>query len=554
MMSKNVWIPLMNVALLMGFLLVGVSLLVSCVSAVPSYDAVELGNWSCTNSTVRDLTVVSSSDIRVSQYSASFKKIHTYTPEWTSSITVTPSGYVDGIAYDPDHDWLYFTDNNNGDVYRVNLDGTGQTLVHDYGNGVTHRSAALYNGLIYVTECNNGKLYREPYAVGEDFIVMYDFQDDYGVNFDIGAVAFRDDYIFLYTRGEPEFDKRVWQFDWDYNAVMYWNITFIDGLTTEHGMDFDAAGYLWYANEYDSKLYKISLPNCDTSDDDVYDITLSGKTYDIDGNIVSGVSVAVGALGDTSDVIGDYSISDIEFEGSITVIGNKTGYENYSRVLVGVYEDGTYLHDIFLIPDDELGNGDIGGLVYDYCTGVNIENALVNLYDKDTGDSTYIYANSNGFYRFDDLANNTNFTMWASKVDYEKSEKYSFFSDNTTHVVKDIWLLPVGGCVEPGPPPAPTPTPTPGPGDDEKPVIDGIKRIFDLLGLGDYMYYIFAFLCMLVGAASMGYITHDSTMGVLIGGFFGFVVDVALGWLPIWTVAVVICVTLFVIVKKTAQE
>lgn len=514
-------------------------------SAVPVHDAVELCNCSVADNPT-GVAAVNSDSIWVMPASAYYP---TKFVEYGSSCNEKLNFTVDddeaycSLACPYDSAYLYMHC-ANCDMYRVLTDGTGLEKVFDTPYLSSPRGMDWHNGVFYGScdVVNRSFIYREPYADGECWVVL-----KAGIGYDSPAIAYRSDGSFVVAT--QDVDQKLRVFNLSYGLVQEYNISFSTNVNNL-GMTFDENEILWIASGVPNRLYKLYLPNLPDYEDS-YSVSVSGKTRDITGGLVSGVLVEIHGYSDTSDNLGDYLITGALITDSMPIDASKTGYENYNVTLHGITENGNYIHDVYMIPEGELENGDIGGVLYDYCDGVIISDALVNLYNDDNSDLNYTYSSEYGYYKFSDLINVTNYTLFASKNEYENSEKYSFLAYNTTYYVKNIWLLPLSGCDE-GLPEDPTPTPTLGA--DDKPVIDGIRMIFELFGLGDYMGYIFAFLCIAVMGTLFGGVCGGNTLGFLIGGFFGYVIDVAIGWLPIWTVAVVICVTVFYLVKQVSKE
>lgn len=519
-------------------------------AAVPTYAAVELCNVSMPAGNVRDVTITPDDDLwvnyRQSDHFYKFPGCAAYTEDFAYNPTGTNSG---GCAMLGWAGVLYFTSDGNDYVERINDDGTGLAVVQSLVWGDSFEGMCFYENSLYAV-WGNDKIYREPYVSGQAKILVFD--TGLGSNCDLNGIFYREDGSFLVSNFGSAPSERILYYNSSNGLEMKWTLpfTFTDSAG---GIVLDSYENLWVVTSANDVLYKVNLPNLPDQDSggDQYSVSVAGKTRDITGNIVSGVLVEVGAYNDTSNNLGDYTVSGALISDSMTIDASKVGYENYDVTLHGITENGSYVHDVYMIPEGELLNADIGGIVYDYCNGVVISNALVNLYDSDNSILNYTYTSEYGYYKFSDLGNETNYTLFASKSNYENSEKYSFLAYNTTYYVKNVWLLPLGGC-DVGLPVEPTPTPTPGP--DDKPIIDGIRMIFDLFGLGSYMGYIFAFVCIAVMGTLFGGVCGSNTLGFLIGGFFGYIIDVAIGWLPIWTVAVVICVVLFFLVKQVAKE
>jgi len=235
-----------------------------------------------------------------------------------------------------------------------------------------------------------------------------------------------------------------------------------------------------------------------------------------------------------------------DYSGSYLLGASKSGYQALNGG-DGVYVNltGTTRLDISLVQNVTVNSGTctVAGLVLDSITNVPVSDAIVRI--ENSSYDVYIYTNDMGYFVFYDLINST-YSLSASADGYYSVQKDISLPDLDTAYYYQLNLVSVSTA-------PPTPTPTPGPGEEESPTVSGWKTIFEMMGLLDYMGYILAFLCMLAMGAGFGYIVHGSAVGVLIGAFFGYVIDVAIGWLPVWTVAVVVSVVAFFIAKNVAK-
>ena len=210
--------------------------------------------------------------------------------------------------------------------------------------------------------------------------------------------------------------------------------------------------------------------------------------------------------------------------------------------------DWSMRHDIPLIKNETIktpGTCTVAGVVRDVETMAALENSRVILYNDSF--SIYMYANELGYFVFYNLTN-TSYTLRATHSDYvDGAYKNITLADIDTCYYYVLELLAESSL-------EPEPTATPDPDEeDETPVVTGITTIFDLFGLGAYMGYIFAFILIGVMGLGFGSVAHGNSLAIAIGSFFGFVISVAIGWLPVWLVAVVICVTIFFIVKTVGK-
>ncbi len=236
------------------------------------------------------------------------------------------------------------------------------------------------------------------------------------------------------------------------------------------------------------KTWHLNLTDiCDVPEPGYFN--LSGHTRSIEGPLVPAVTVDVVGEGNIamSGEIGWYCFGDDCLDcyfyipelnetnfgdkietGSFTLKTVKSGFYNTTESMYyGI--PGSYQHDIYMIPIDALDTGEFGGVVYDYCTLKPIQGAYVYLFNETADSGKYAYSNQYGFYRFVNMTEGLDYEVSASKEDYEASIIHGFtFNEsniNETHCkLKDIWLLPEGGCPdEPTPtaPPPPTSTPPP---------------------------------------------------------------------------------------------
>lgn len=201
---------------------------------------------------------------------------------------------------------------------------------------------------------------------------------------------------------------------------------------------------------------------------EAYEFDLWGRTYDVNGNIITGVYVTLGDQYTTSDATGAYSFSEIVV-GEYTLNASKSGYFDVNDT-IAIFTAGNYYHPIILIPKEVLDTSEFGGIIYDYCTLEPSHGAYVYLFNETASSGNYVYSNKQGFYRFAGLTEGLKYQVSASKEGYEGSIVHSF-TFNETNLnesyckVKNIWLLPEGGCPEdegggiPTATPAPTPTP-----------------------------------------------------------------------------------------------
>jgi hypothetical protein len=220
----------------------------------------------------------------------------------------------------------------------------------------------------------------------------------------------------------------------------------------------------------------------------------------------------------------------------------KVGYQDLNNGAgVDINLSSTMRYDIPLVKSETVYSGTctIAGVVINNATKNPIEGARVTV--KNSSYDIYIYTNEMGYFVFYNLTNAT-YTLTSVKDGYYKTQRDVNLTTIDTAYYYPLAMVSISAA-------EPTPTPTPDPA-DEKPVVDGITTMFDLMGLGAYMGYIFAFVLIAIGGLSFGIVAHGDSLAMAIGSFFGFIVSVAIGWLPIYLIAVVICVTVFIIVKK----
>ena len=298
------------------------------------------------------------------------------------------------------------------------------------------------------------------------------------------------------------------------------------------------------------KLYPEGFPVEYTFWDDttiVDNPTLDGYVFDAkDKFLLTDALIDIDELGYDiySDEDGYYSAL-LPCGGFYHLNSSLSGYQplnNGSGIVLNITQDTRY--NVPLIKNETVHSGTctVAGVVLDSTTKNAVGSALVKI--ENASYDSYMYTNEMGYFVFYSLTNSS-YTLTGSHEGYYDRQLDLSLGDIDTAYYYQLELVSMAVA------PAPTPIPTPGDGGD--PTVEGWNTIFEMMGLGDHVGYIMAFLCMLVGAGAMGYITRGSVMGVLIGGFFGYVIDVAIGWLPIWTVAVVICVTIFAIVKGVGR-
>ena len=323
---------------------------------------------------------------------------------------------------------------------------------------------------------------------------------------------------------------------------------------------YDTTGKIWESSVQDSNdtfvllpkpsKYIINFSDCDTekviwddlgsagSEGDLYGYVFDAK----DGYVISGASVLLDGSGATSDDGGYYTYSSV-YPGVYDFNVSKTGYQDFDTVLD---ISGERRYDAPLIKNETVNSGTctVAGVVLDITTKEPLDNALVVI--ENTSYDSYVYTNEMGYFVFYDLSNTT-YTLTGTKEGYYKSQLDISLADLDTAYYYQLELVSTDDVPEP----TPTPTSTSG---DERPVVDGIIMIFDLFGLGEYVGFILAFLVIAALGFVFGCGCGGNPFGFLIGGFFGYVIDVAIGWLPIWTVAVVICVVVFYLVKLVSKE
>lgn len=337
-------------------------------------------------------------------------------------------------------------------------------------------------------------------------------------------------------------------------------------ITKEFGAaDYESTWKVWTdGNEYlnatgsvDEMVMCIEAPiyiNCT----DVYDNFYSDILFTLPPGLYKVYGYAFDAKGgfllpgvNTTFASGEYATDEngyyyyIVDAGEYVLTASRDGYQplNYGAG-VTLDVDSTMRYDIPLVKNETVYSGTttVAGVVLDSVSKESVENALVWL-ENDSYD-VYMYTNELGYFVFYNLTNTT-YEIIASKSGYYTTQKDINLTDLDTGYYYQIDL--VSKTV------AAAPTPTPTSGADEKPIVSGIVMLFELFGLSGYMGYILALLCILAAGGTFGYITSGNTMAIAIGCFFGFVIDVALGWLPVWLVAVVLCVVIFLIVRQIRE-
>lgn len=271
---------------------------------------------------------------------------------------------------------------------------------------------------------------------------------------------------------------------------------------------------------------------------------LYGYVYDPKGEfVVDGVYITFQDDAIGTNPYGFYKFASDEF-GWYWLNASVDGYQNGSHYID--YLEGGMRYDIYLVKNESVNSGTctVAGMVYDTDV-VPVDGAYVKIYNSTW--SGYVYSSETGYFVFYDLTN-TSYFLSADHADYMKQQKNINLTDLDTAYYYDFFLVGLDEPVEG----EPTPTPTPGP--DDAPVIGGIYMIFDMMGLGAYMEYIFAFVLIAVMGLGFGYVANGNSMAIAIGSFFGFIIDVAMGWLPVYLIAVVICGTVYFIVKKLGDR
>lgn len=357
------------------------------------------------------------------------------------------------------------------------------------------------------------------------------------------AAYFRNDYVCTEI-ADGIYELNVTKVVNGKNSMSTWNISSDCGVlyngtsnVNESFIFFDAPLYVLcsdtYGNEYTDTLFVLPPGT----------VKLYGYVFDAEGKfLLNSSKITFGSAEYTTGEDGYYYFT--KDAGTYTLKAEKSGYQDLNGgVGVEINLSSTTRYDIPLIKNASVYSGTctVAGVVLDSATYQPVANARVVIvnasYDR------YMYTNDMGYFVFYNLTNST-YSLSASADGYYTMQKEISLADLDTAYYYQLNLVSVSAA---------EPTPTPAPGEEESPTIDGWKTIFEMMGLLDYMGYILAFLCMLTMGAGFGYIVHGSAVGVLIGAFFGYVIDVAIGWLPVWTVAVVVCVVAFFIAKNVAK-
>lgn len=153
--------------------------------------------------------------------------------------------------------------------------------------------------------------------------------------------------------------------------------------------------------------YSIAFDTFDISDS----VIISGITYDVTNNISLGVTdvnftQATAWYNTTSNISGNYNLTDLSVDIQITANASKTGYYHeeflYTPIISGMYE-----MDLYLFPTIERDTHAIEGVIIDDAMYQAIPGAKVNIWNSTYSDNTT--SNHLGYYRFDDLwCNSTN--------------------------------------------------------------------------------------------------------------------------------------------------
>lgn len=222
----------------------------------------------------------------------------------------------------------------------------------------------------------------------------------------------------------------------------------------------------WSGEDYHYRMYEIKFVSNETAGGEgggegeaggeELSITLKGRVFDaVYGNVLSGVTVSAGGVSATTGDDGSYSLS-FTTTGSVEVTASRAGYEDYSRTLE-FEASGTYIHDIYMIPTGSAsyssGNGSIYGLVYDAESGEAIAYATVYLSDGDN--TTEVFTSESGYYEFEDLEPG-DYEVWADKIGYYTSQRFTVTVSADTAVRQDIALVSESGSAVPTPTPAPS--------------------------------------------------------------------------------------------------
>ena len=283
-----------------------------------------------------------------------------------------------------------------------------------------------------------------------------------------------------------------------------------------------------------------------------YDVTVQGYTKSSKGNLIQNVGIDYDediAYDIYSDETGFYKYS-LENVGSVAYIANKTGFFNQSDTLI-FYKNGTFQHDIIMIPLTELNTGEFGGIVYDYCTKESIGTGVVYLINETSGNESYTYTNQYGFYEFEGLNESLDYTVRAYKSGYEESVVYNFTFDETTKKTQNIWLLPESGCIEDEGLPEITPTPTLTP--ERETIQDSVDNVFDLIGIKDWSLILALCIIGLMGGV-FGKYSNGNPIIIIFGAFFGFIISTYMGLLPTWMLALTIIITIVFIVGVVIKQ
>ena len=386
-----------------------------------------------------------------------------------------------------------------------------------------------------------------------DYTIMFDFHflNSYLIE-EIDDDIF--DYRFNITReGLDSYTTKSTWYVWDDNYT-YWK----EGVEDTHNESFYTYNtmcnglYIWCNNsEFNLALPKTLTSLCIPPVVEWINFSLRGYVFSETGHTIPNATIEVTGVDYGANIVytednGYYNFPLLRDEGGEFALGgNKTGYYN-NTVDMQLYTDGEYIHNLYLIKKTSLAAGEIGGFLYDSCSKEGLSNAAITLVNATTGETIDItFTSQSGFFKFSDLSVGKDYELFGEKNGYVTSPYHPFTFSEDEKVI-NIYIYPSEGCPEDGgmptPTPTPVPTPTPAPGEEERGVTAVLDALFESLGLTAWKGFIYAMILiggfMLVGAV----VGNGNTIGIIVGGAFGFIISIAQGWLPSYLLVIVILI------------
>ena len=314
-----------------------------------------------------------------------------------------------------------------------------------------------------------------------------------------------------------------------------WNVTTadnvylydMDGVQNQSFMVFEEPVFFWCEDVF-GNLYT------DVHGEASYESSVYGYVFDAADNFgIEDAFVEFQSKNVTTSTMGLYSFDSDTF-GEVWLNVSKTGYQNSTCFVDYV---GSLNLNVYLIKNETMNPGTctVAGMVY----GADlfpVNDVLVRVYN-DTW-STYVYTSEEGYFVFYDLTNTT-YSLSAEHGDYVKQQKDINLTALDTAYYFTFTLLEEG--VIPGVTPTPSPTPPVS-------MIDPINDVWDMLGLTAWKGLIYSMFVI----GGLGLVLGRVGRSPLIGGvgcFFGFILSVAFGWIPVWVVALALVGSAILIAK-----